>query len=231
MGQKYFKWKAVHLKYSPPYADSRKSRVVPFRRLPLGFQGPRITWKMQHQAKEIVRQYYAIKTNDQLKKIAAKALKKRNARMRTFNFIDLLERRLMTMVYKFGAADSMWAARKVVVHGHVRVNGEVVRASSHIVQPGDVVRIDPRLPLREKFARRIFTNVQEYLMANKYYVRPHPSPPIVPNYVLWTMRYNAPVRSELDVDFGAHFNANRHFLQVLEMAMQYYRYRTKTRSL
>ncbi|WP_324669387.1 30S ribosomal protein S4 [Geochorda subterranea] len=64
-----------------------------------------------------------------------------------------LETRLDNVVYRLGLAPTLPAARQMVVHGHVRVNGRKVDRPSYRVRPGDV--IEPRersrdiQPLRE----------------------------------------------------------------------------------
>ena len=40
------------------------------------------------------------------------------------NLIGLLERRLDVVVYRAKFAPTIWAARQLVNHGHIRVNGK-----------------------------------------------------------------------------------------------------------
>ena len=51
-------------------------------------------------------------------------------------FIQLLERRLDNVVRRTGAARTIWAARQMVNHGHVLVNGKKVDIPSFVVEPG-----------------------------------------------------------------------------------------------
>ena len=55
--------------------------------------------------------------------------------------LQLLESRLDNIVYRLGMAKSRPAARQLVLHNHVTVNGEVVNIPSYRVKPGDVVCI------------------------------------------------------------------------------------------
>ena len=55
--------------------------------------------------------------------------------------LQLLESRLDNMVYRLGMAPSRPAARQLVLHKHVTVNGSVVNIPSYRVKPGDVVCI------------------------------------------------------------------------------------------
>jgi len=55
------------------------------------------------------------------------------------NLIKLLEARLDNTVFRMGIAPSRQAARQLVSHKHVTVNGEVVNIPSFSLKPGDVV--------------------------------------------------------------------------------------------
>jgi small subunit ribosomal protein S4 len=57
----------------------------------------------------------------------------------------LLERRLDNIVYKAGFGATIWAARQIVVHGHILVNGNRLDLPSYQVTPGDVVELHPRM--------------------------------------------------------------------------------------
>jgi small subunit ribosomal protein S4 len=55
------------------------------------------------------------------------------------NLIKLLEARLDNTVFRMGIAPSRPAARQLVSHKHVTVNGEVVNIPSYQLKPGDIV--------------------------------------------------------------------------------------------
>src|SRR5512139_3878327 len=55
------------------------------------------------------------------------------------NLIRLLEARLDNAVYRLGIAPSRPAARQLVSHKHITVNGEVVNVPSFQLKPGDIV--------------------------------------------------------------------------------------------
>ncbi len=57
------------------------------------------------------------------------------------NLIRLLEARLDNAIYRLGIAPSRPAARQLVSHKHVTVNGEVVNVPSFSLKPGDVVSL------------------------------------------------------------------------------------------
>lgn len=61
------------------------------------------------------------------------------------NLLSLLERRLDNVVYKAGFGATPWAARQLVSHGHILVNGSRVDLPSYQVRPDDVVELHDRM--------------------------------------------------------------------------------------
>lgn len=57
------------------------------------------------------------------------------------NLLNLLERRLDNIVYRMGFAPSLRAARQLVRHRHLMVNGRVVDIPSFLMEPGDEISI------------------------------------------------------------------------------------------
>lgn len=57
------------------------------------------------------------------------------------NFLKLLESRLDNLVYRIGFANTRKAARQLVNHGHITVNGSKVDIASYRCKPGDVIAI------------------------------------------------------------------------------------------
>ena len=55
--------------------------------------------------------------------------------------LQLLESRLDNVVYRLGIAPTRAAARQLVLHRHITVNGEVVNIGSYAIKPGDVVGV------------------------------------------------------------------------------------------
>jgi small subunit ribosomal protein S4 len=58
--------------------------------------------------------------------------------------LALLERRLDNIVHRLGWADSRAAARQLVMHGHVTVNGKACSIPSMLMKVGDTVAIKNR---------------------------------------------------------------------------------------
>lgn len=55
--------------------------------------------------------------------------------------LQMLEARLDNTVYRLGIAPTRRAARQLVVHKHILVNGEVVNIPSYTLRPGDKVEV------------------------------------------------------------------------------------------
>ncbi|GGE23740.1 30S ribosomal protein S4 [Psychroflexus planctonicus] len=73
--------------------------------------------------------------------------------------LQLCESRLDNVVYRFGVAPTRSAARQLVSHKHITVNGELVNIPSYQVKPGDVIGV------REK--SKSLTVIQESLQNSK----------------------------------------------------------------
>jgi len=55
--------------------------------------------------------------------------------------LQLLESRLDNVVYRLGIAPTRAAARQLVGHRHITVNGDIVNVPSYILKPGDIVSV------------------------------------------------------------------------------------------
>ena len=67
------------------------------------------------------------------------------------NLMRLLEARLDNTVYRLGIAPSRPAARQLVSHKHITVNGEVVNIPSFQLKPGDLVSLKEKDKANESF--------------------------------------------------------------------------------
>jgi len=56
-------------------------------------------------------------------------------------FLQFLESRLDNTVYRLGFAPTRRAARQLVGHKHIQVNGSTVNIPSYMLRPGDVVEV------------------------------------------------------------------------------------------
>lgn len=55
--------------------------------------------------------------------------------------LQLLEARLDNVVYRLGIAPTRAAARQIVLHRHITVNGKIVNIPSYEVKPGDIIAV------------------------------------------------------------------------------------------
>lgn len=58
--------------------------------------------------------------------------------------LQLLESRLDNLVYRLGIAPTRRAARQLVLHKHITVNGQVVNIPSFSVKPGEIIGVRER---------------------------------------------------------------------------------------
>ena len=93
----------------------------------------------QLEAKQKLKFYYGNMNERQFRNVYRKALKKRGNT--TENFIGLLERRLDTVIYRAKFATTVFSARQLINHGHVKVNGKKVNISSYLVSEKDTIEI------------------------------------------------------------------------------------------
>ncbi len=61
------------------------------------------------------------------------------------NLLQLLERRVDSVVYRLGFATTIWSARQLVNHGHFLADGRKVDIPSYAVKPGDTIELRERM--------------------------------------------------------------------------------------
>ena len=93
----------------------------------------------QLHAKQKLKSYYGNINERQFRNIYRKALSKRGDT--TENLIAILESRLDTIVYRSKLAPTVFAARQLINHGHVRVNKKKVNISSYLVKEEDLIEL------------------------------------------------------------------------------------------
>ena len=112
-----------------PYAPGQHGKT---RRIKLTNYG------LQKQEKQRIRNVYQL-SEKQFANTYAKASKKAGATGE--NFLVMLESRLDNLVYRMGFAPTRRAARQLVNHGHILVNGKKVDIPSYSVVPGSVIDV------------------------------------------------------------------------------------------
>ncbi len=78
----------------------------------------------------------------QFAKLFSEASRKKGVTGETL--LQLLECRLDNTVYRLGIAPTRRAARQLVLHKHISVNGEIVNISSYTLKPGDLIGVRER---------------------------------------------------------------------------------------
>jgi small subunit ribosomal protein S4 len=125
---------------------------------PPGMHGPKGSRRKQSDyaialaEKQKLRYQYGL-LERQFRRYFQTALTRRGVTGETL--LQLLETRLDNIVYRLGFANSRAAARQMVSHGHVSVNGRKVNVSSYTCRPGDTVVIKDKPGSRRLAARNL----------------------------------------------------------------------------
>ena len=102
-------------------------------------KGKPTDYGIQLFAKQKLKSYYGNINERQFRNIYRKALTKRGDT--TENLIGLLESRLDTVVYRGKFTPTVFAARQLINHGHIRVNKKKVNISSYLVKDTDIIEV------------------------------------------------------------------------------------------
>jgi len=85
--------------------------------------------------------------------------------------LQLLERRLDNVVYKLNFASSRKAARQLIAHGHICVNGRKVDLSSYTIKVGDKITLKDSQKSAKKVKQQLESNpnftTQDWLQLNR----------------------------------------------------------------
>lgn len=95
-------------------------------------------YALQLREKQKMRRIYGV-LEAQFRRYFQEALKRRG--VTGAELLILLERRLDNVVYRLGLAPSRAAARQLVSHAHLNLNGHPVDIPSYLVKPGDVITV------------------------------------------------------------------------------------------
>ena len=119
-------------------------------------QGKLSDYGIQLQAKQKLKGYYGNITEKQFRNIYKKAAMQKGDTGE--NLIGLLERRLDAVVYRARFSTTIFSARQLINHGHVKVNGKKVNIGSYVVKEEDTIEI------RDKSKQLAFIDIA---LANK----------------------------------------------------------------
>lgn len=78
------------------------------------------------------------------------------------NLLRLMEARLDNVVYRMGIGNTRAAARQLVGHSHITVNGEVNNIPSYTVKPGDVIAVREKSKVLETINNSIGSSASAY---------------------------------------------------------------------
>ena len=94
---------------------------------------------VQLQAKQKLKCYYGNMNERQFRNVYKKAIMKKGDSAE--NLIGLLERRLDAIVYRAKLATTIFSARQLINHGHLKVNGKKVNISSYQIREEDTIEV------------------------------------------------------------------------------------------
>jgi len=94
---------------------------------------------IQLEAKQKMKFYYGNINERQFRNIYLKAIQKKGNT--TENLVGILERRLDTVVYRAKFATTVFSARQLINHGHIKVNDKKVNIPSYLVKAEDTIEI------------------------------------------------------------------------------------------
>ncbi|USN98511.1 MAG: 30S ribosomal protein S4 [Phycisphaeraceae bacterium] len=108
-----------------------------------GFRGRRLRdYGIRLQEKQKLRYHYHVMEKQFARYVdEAKRLPGNSGEI----LMQLLERRLDNIVRRTGVARTIWAARQIVAHGHVLLNGRKTDRPSCSVKVGDVITFKPKI--------------------------------------------------------------------------------------
>ncbi len=108
-----------------------------------GYRGRRLRdYGLRLNEKQKLRYHYNV-LERQFRRYIAEASRKQGNTGELL--LQLLERRLDNVIRRTGFARSIWAARQLVAHGHVLVNGRKVDRPSFQVSVGDKITLKPKV--------------------------------------------------------------------------------------
>lgn len=134
---------------------------------PHGFRGRRMKdYGIRLNEKQKLRYHYSV-LEKQFRRYMVEASRRKG---NTGDLLlVLLEQRLDNVVRRAGFVRTIWAARQMVSHGHVRVNGKKVDRPSYAVRPGDTVTLHDRI---QKLARENMESMAGHIVPGWMDVNP-----------------------------------------------------------
>ena len=97
---------------------------------------------IQLEAKQKLKSYYGNINERQFRNIYKKAIMKKGDTAE--NLIGFLERRLDAVVYRAKLSTTIFSARQLINHGHVKVNGKKVNIASYQLKEEETIEISDK---------------------------------------------------------------------------------------
>ena len=132
------------------------SKALELRNFPPGQHGVRNArrkvsdYGIAMAEKQKLRYQYGL-MEKQFRRFFAEAQRRKGVTGETL--LQMLELRLDNVAYRMGFANTRFAARQLVGHGHVTVNGKRCNISSYQCKPGDVVAAKPAVKSQQLISR------------------------------------------------------------------------------
>lgn len=154
------------------------------------FRGKMSEYGKRLREKQKVKRFYGV-TERQFMRYFEKAEKQKGSTGE--NLLILLERRIDNVLHLIGWAPSRAAARQLLAHGHILLNGRRHKVGSYLVKPGDLIEVTQK----ENIRKLVKENIEEAIRIGV------PNPPEwvetnKENLVARVLRF--PTRSEVSVE-------------------------------
>lgn len=143
-------------------------------------RGKQSEYAIQLMEKQKAKYTYGI-LERQFAKIFAKAARSHGITGEVL--LQLIEARIDNVVYRLGIAPSRRAARQLVSHSHITVNGVVVNVASYTLKSGDVIAVREKSQSLEAIVNSVTGSANKYpwldfdktTMSGKFINRPERS--------------------------------------------------------
>ncbi len=104
-----------------------------------GGGGSMSNYGLHLKAKQRIKAHYGRVKEKQLVNIFN--LAKRKKGNTGDNFISLLESRIDVVVYRLNFSPTIFSARQIVTHKHIKINGKVINTPSQRLKVGDIIEL------------------------------------------------------------------------------------------
>jgi ribosomal protein S4 len=87
-----------------------------------------------------------------------------------FYFLDFMEKRLESVLYRSFFTQSIKNARQLILHGHVFVNNRIVKHGSYILKENDIIEVNPKFHnlIRLNIKKSKFWHIQQSSLIINY---------------------------------------------------------------